>query len=427
MFRFRACVGASFVVALILTLLPTGQGLAHGQPEYTPEVQAAALIRPAIVYIETAFGGYVADSASSTPSSDEYSAPALRCTGFVVTSDGYIATAAHCLEPNPDWQPGGTRDNAGAERQILVSGAGQTGDTVSAVPARVVNSRPLGAGDVALLKVEVNDLPSAELSRDPTPQVGTAILSVGYPGSTGQVTDFSLEPTSKSGSISATKTQGTQPVIEVSAPMSKGMSGGPTVNLEGQVIGINSFAPKGEVQPFNYIVPVSGVTELLKGEGIEAKPSPADNAYRSGLTDYYNGNYTDAIGDFDTALALSPNYPGAFDMRTDSVKLREQYGDSTSSSLTPWMWLAGGVVVAALVAGAIVYYLRTRRSEAPLPAPAGSWQGEQPPAASNAAPTRSPSGGSASSAPSGNENYCKNCGLALAPDQRFCPRCGKPQ
>ena len=234
-----------------------------------------------------------------------------------------------------------------------MSGAGQRGKDVTPLPARVLDVRPLGEGDVALLKVELGGklIPAAELSADAAPQVGDPILAVGYPASTDDVTDFSLDPTVKSGTVSATETVETQPIFQVSAPMTQGMSGGPTVDLEGRVIGVNSFSPAGEDQAFNYISPVQGLKELLARNGVVPELSPADAAYRSGLDNYFEGNYTDAIANFDNALALSPQYPGAFEMRTDAVRLRAEVGDAGSGGPKPWMFVLAFVVIAALIGG----------------------------------------------------------------------------
>ncbi|MFF0284338.1 trypsin-like peptidase domain-containing protein [Rhodococcus aetherivorans] len=398
----------------------------HAQPPDTPEVRAAATIRPSIVYIEAWFGGFTLDSAGRVVAGERSSAVSQRCTGFVVRQDGYIGTAAHCLYPPSS--PGSVPSTQPSPA-VFVLGAGQEGNNVKPVPARIVDSRPFNEGDVALLKVELQDLPSAEIASDPDLQAGTPILTVGYPSSTDVATDFSLEPTSKFGTVSAAKELNTQTVYEVSAPMSKGMSGGPAVDLEGRVVGINSYIIAGESQPFNYIVPASGISELLASAGIEPELSAADKAYRAGLDNYYSGNYSDAIENFDTALTQSPSYPGAFELRRDSVRLREQFGGGESSFL-PWILVAAGVVVAGLIAAGIVVFVRVRRRDQLAPAPAGAWQGHPPspsappPAAGGSQQNASPVNGPSQGAP---DARCNNCGFDLAPGQRYCPRCGKPQ
>ena len=52
------------------------------------------------------------------------------------------------------------------------------------MPANVVDFRPLGKGDVALLKVDKHNLPSSELATDADVSIGTSVLAVGFPEST---------------------------------------------------------------------------------------------------------------------------------------------------------------------------------------------------------------------------------------------------
>lgn len=104
-----------------------------------------------------------------------------------------------------NWRLEGEAKDSPLERQVFmqrgVAAGGKT--TGEVVPARVVDFRPLSQGDVALLKVETSDLPSVELAPATDIQIGTRVLSIGYPGSTDEVTDASFEPTNKDGQISA--------------------------------------------------------------------------------------------------------------------------------------------------------------------------------------------------------------------------------
>lgn len=420
------------VSTLTMALGLVGSGGAMAQPAGTPETKAAAVIRPAIVYLET------------TVTASGFQAVA-RCTGFVVNSDGYIATAGHCVDAG--YHAGDIAQASGVDTStvlaeidqtgisVSVLGAGQSGEDVKPIPASVLDVRPLGEGDVALLKVEAENLPSAELSDGSDPAVGTPVLAVGYPQSTDEVTDFTLEPTAKSGTISAIKSVDKAPVYEVSAAMSKGMSGGPTVDLEGRVLGVNSFAPADEEQAFNYIAPVSGLLELLAGAGVEPGLSPADASYRAGVDSYYAGDYSAAVENFDSALGLSPSYPNAFEMRTESVRQREEFGDKTSRGFQPWMFIVIGVVIVGLATAGLIYYLRTHGSggsDAELPGgamPAGSAPPPAPPMGGAAPPTApAPAAGATTATmPQDTGTHCNNCGFTLSPGQTFCGRCGKSQ
>ncbi|KUI26114.1 hypothetical protein AU195_14150 [Mycobacterium sp. IS-1496] len=453
---------------LAVTALVAGPSLvcpagAAAQPDGGSNSRAADLITPAIVYIETRVTGTVVDPQQQQQIND--GAPfqsTLRCTGFAITSDGYIGTAGHCVDPEENrkaivisaaeqlsggdvtrasleelgadqWIVEGKVPGAGPDQEIVVSGAGQR-EKVEPIPARVVTFRPLGQGDVALLKVELDNqaIPTAQLALDTTPQVGDEVLAVGYPESTAGVTDYSLEPTVKSGTISAKQTWKTQPLFQVSAPMTKGMSGGPTVDQDGRVLGVNSFMPSNEDQPFNFITPVSGFNELLGQANVTPKLSPADEAYREGLDNFEAGKYSEAIDNFGTALAISGDYPGARDKQREAVRLRAERGDASSGPPT-WLLLLLGLGALAVVGGGVLAFVLMRRNREPALAGVGPSPHQQyAPSGGGSAgrpPTPAPPPGPAPSAPSldSGQNACKNCGFGMDPGIRFCPRCGKPQ
>ena len=244
-------------------------------------------------------------------------------------------------------------DSADRGPEISVSLLYGTGTTVAGkVPASVVDFRSLGKGDVALLKVDKHNLPSSELATDADVSIGTSVLAVGFPESTQNITGPSLDPTNKSGKVSKKSSMGSAPEYEVDAAVTDGMSGGPTVELNGKVIGVNSFGPVGEPQPFNFIAPADSLAAILASKGVKPTLGPADVLYRKGLGHYYSGHYTEAIDEFDQTLAMSPDYPGLLNLKTSAVNLRQQYGDVTALSGAKLLWYIVGSVVLVLAAGA---------------------------------------------------------------------------
>lgn len=461
MTHLRRLGGVLAVTAMVGGFSAGPSAVAGADPSDNPEIRAGDLITPAVVYIDAKISGTVVDTEQQRLNNGAPYEESLRCTGFALSSDGYIGTAGHCVDPDENrkaivlsaakqlsggtvtaddlrrlganqWTIEGRVAGTGPDQEIMVSGAGQRGE-VTPIPARVVTFRPLGQGDVALLKVELNGrlIPSAELALDSQPQVGDEILSVGYPASTEAVTDFSLTPTVKSGTVSAKQTWKTQPLFQVSAAMTKGMSGGPTVDMDGKVIGVNSFMPSNEDQPFNFISPVSGFKELLGQAGVKPELSAADNAYRDGLDNLAQGKFTDAINKFDTTLALSQQYPGALDKRTEAVRLRAERGDA-SSGPPAWLLVVAGLAVVLVVAGGVAAFLMMRRNREPALAggmPMPSPQTAAPPKPHRPTPPPSAPSTTAPTAPSpgGSQSNCKNCGFGMDAGVGFCPRCGKPQ
>jgi S1-C subfamily serine protease len=88
------------------------------------------------------------------------------------------------------------------------------------------------------------------------PEVGEHVLTIGSP--------LGLEQSVSEGLVSAFRqVRGRGEFIQISAPISPGSSGGPVVNLQGQVIGVASFQIKG--QNINFAVPGSRVLALPNG------------------------------------------------------------------------------------------------------------------------------------------------------------------
>ena len=467
--------------AAALAVLVGSPGVAFaddGRPHVNPEERAAAMIRPAVMYLVGQGHGQVRlpngqilsqfGAGSNMPFLATWS-----CTGFVVNPDGWAATAGHCVDPLiasdlilkraageyvnqfPDapesrdpntaleWLQKNARvegDTADRGPEISLMLLYGTGTKVAAkMPANVVDFRPLGKGDVALLKVEKHNLPSSELATDADVSIGTSLLAVGYPETTGRITDPSLDPTNKSGKVSRKSTMGSIPEYEIDAALSEGMSGGPTIELDGKVIGLNSSGPVGESQAFNFVSPADGLDAILASKGVKATLGPADVSYRKGLNNYYSGHYTDAIDDFDQTLSMAPDYPGLVDLKTSAVNLRQQYGDVSVFSGANLVWyIVGGVGLVLAAAAALTFMVV--RSRWPLfssPEPAGSQPVSGEPGAAtesaSAQPAESvdtgavqPVGAVATQQSSATEpHFCSSCGAEHHPSERFCPNCGK--
>ncbi|MEX0650531.1 MAG: hypothetical protein WD186_00705, partial [Actinomycetota bacterium] len=182
------------------------------------------------------------------------------------------------------------------------------------------------------------------------------------------MTDASYEPTFKDGQINSKKTRegGLLPVYEMSAALSGGMSGGPTVDLSANVVGVNSFNIVGETEAFNFITPSSLVTEMLARNGVEAQLGPIDEAYRAGLAAYYSGDYQTAVDKFTEVLGLSPTHQQAQEFKVLATKEAANDPQSAEPSGSgggfPVVPVAGAVAVLVVLAGA--FMLRSRRRPA---------------------------------------------------------------
>lgn len=149
-------------------------------------------------------------------------------SGVIVDSSGYIMTNAHVVE--------------GAQR-IRVALPLPMGDSSGLVPLgkrRVVEARLLGQhkeSDLALLKIDEKDLPTLVLVSQPRPRVGELVFAIGSPEG--------LQNSVTMGVVSALARQAdpNKPLtyIQTDAPINPGNSGGPLVDMNGAVVGINTF------------------------------------------------------------------------------------------------------------------------------------------------------------------------------------------
>jgi serine protease Do len=149
-------------------------------------------------------------------------------SGVIIDSNGYIMTNAHVVE--------------GAQR-IRVALPLPMGDSAGQVPIgkrRILEAKLLGQHketDLALLKIEETDLPTLPLLSQQRPQVGQLVFAIGSPEG--------LQNSVTMGVVSAVARQADpeKPLtyIQTDAPINPGNSGGPLVDMNGSVLGINTF------------------------------------------------------------------------------------------------------------------------------------------------------------------------------------------
>lgn len=161
-------------------------------------------------------------------------------SGFVITPDGYVVTNNHVID-------GATK--------IQVS----FDNDETKYDAKLVGTDP--RTDVALIKIESNKtFPTVKLA-DKEPRVGDWALAVGNP--------FGLGGTVTAGIVSALARDigsGPYDYLQIDAAVNRGNSGGPTVNLDGDVIGVNTaiFSPSGGNVGIAFAVPAKTVKEVVK-------------------------------------------------------------------------------------------------------------------------------------------------------------------
>ena len=167
-------------------------------------------------------------------------------SGFFISADGYAITNNHVVEK---------------AEQVEI-----TADDSKTYTAKVIGTDP--RTDLALIKVEGrSDFPFVRLA-DHSPRIGDWVIAVGNP--------FGLGGTVTAGIVSARgRDIGAGPYddfIQIDAPVNKGNSGGPTFDVDGNVIGVNTaiFSPSGGSVGIAFAIPaetVRSVVDQLKDKG----------------------------------------------------------------------------------------------------------------------------------------------------------------
>ena len=167
-------------------------------------------------------------------------------SGFIISSDGYVISNNHVVKDADE---------------IIV----RLSDRREFV-AEVVGTDD--RSDMALLKIEAEDLPVVKLGTGYVLQVGEWVLAIGSP--------FGFEHSATAGIVSAKgrslPSENYVPFIQTDVAINPGNSGGPLFNLNGEVVGVNSqiFSRTGGFMGLSFAIPISvamNVVDQLRAKG----------------------------------------------------------------------------------------------------------------------------------------------------------------
>ena len=222
-------------------------------------------------------------------------------SGFIITADGYVMTNNHVVEA--------------AERITVALKDGRR------FGAEVVGTDP--TTDIAVIKIDGEGLPTASLGSSAEVRVGEWVLAVGNPGFVrmGQAGD--LDYTVTAGIVSALGRSlalinrslqadpeftgnpafAIEDFIQTDAVINSGNSGGPLVNLRGQVIGVNAaiVSRTGVYQGYGFAIPIDLAHRVME-----------DLVAHGRVRRAYLGISIEPIGEADAEYLGLPEVAGAF-------------------------------------------------------------------------------------------------------------------
>jgi serine protease Do len=230
--RVVATFGAAAMFALLGTFPQAGRAQARELPDFADLVER---VGPAVVNIRTS--DRAAEGARAGARRGEAS-------GFIISADGFVLTNTHVV-------------NGAAEVSVTLTDKREFKATIVGADERT---------DVALLKLEASGLPVMRIGDAARLRVGEWVVAIGSP--------FGLDNTVTAGIVSAKQRDigSDTPLIQTDVVVNPGNSGGPLINIRGEVVGINSMGlgRQGTYIGVSFAIPIDEamrVVEQLKATG----------------------------------------------------------------------------------------------------------------------------------------------------------------
>ena len=206
------------------------------------------------------------------------SSSAVAGTGFIITSDGYIMTNYHVIEP-------------AYENNYKITVLFKDGTSYDASVTGFEED-----SDVAVLKIDANDLSPVSIGNSDNIAVGDSVFAIGHP--LGEL-DFSMTSGRVSAldrSITADRNSAPINMFQFDAAINSGNSGGPVFNESGEVIGIaTAKVGSSGVEGLGFAIPINDAAdianELITKGYVSGKAYlgvDIDTRYTSVYAQYYN-------------------------------------------------------------------------------------------------------------------------------------------
>ncbi|WP_273444412.1 S1C family serine protease [Neolewinella agarilytica] len=206
---------------------------------------AARVATPTVVHITAHNGGRRREAVKALFNRGDDDEPMIaggEGSGVIYTSNGYLITNNHVVE---------------TATEIIVT----TTDRRT-FPASMVGADP--KSDLAVLKIEANDLPFLELADSDAAEPGQWVLAVGSPlGLTSTVTAGIVSAKGRSIQLFP-ELDAIESFLQTDAAVNPGNSGGPLVTADGKLLGINTAIASrtGRFQGYSFAIPINLVRRI---------------------------------------------------------------------------------------------------------------------------------------------------------------------
>jgi S1-C subfamily serine protease len=427
--RLAAVAAVAAVIGGLSLVNPLTHASAYGASPADTSAnlrQAGTIAKPSVVLVQVEESAYVKDDrygnttydqTNSAGGVDPFTATFIG-TGFFISSDGYIVTAAHLAAPSADDILADINIQYLAEDAVVVGNCGATDQpcidafttqneqdyllhstliqektTITvftqnmtsvdqALPGELKSSSPMGQRDTAVIKVSTTNAPVLLMGDSSTVQDSDPISIMGYPSTafTSSNLQGELTPTLTTGAVTAHKTGGGGNfqglangvnVLQTDTMSTHGNSGGPAIDSNGKVIGIVSYGDPSSTNT-GFLITSNDVRDVIKQAAATNVLGPIDNLWRQGLTDYNGSHYKAAAPIFHNCAELNPMQVGCVSyeqLATAKFSKDVPISPPSSGSGMTIIFIIIGVVVVAGVVLAIV--LMKRRSPGAAIATAG--------------------------------------------------------
>jgi serine protease Do len=368
--------------------------VAHAQP--TPQQKVAMEAKPSVVRV---WGAYIATYELGGEKVQQ--AIGGTGTGWFMTPDGYVATNAHVVSDIHDGDEAAKKTlykmllaeiQKAYSKEIARMSDAQIQNLLDAIklvdlekrayivlpngdqlPYEIKSYGKPGSGrDAAIIKVKTENAPTLPIGDSAKVNVADPIVVIGYPG----VADMKVLLDEKSqlqasvtdGGISSLKRASSgEQILQISAPITHGNSGGPALDMKGNVVGLATFGNENEVQGFNFLVASSTLMDMIKDAKIEPKESETKKAWNKGLEHFWADEYTAAINQFQEVETLFPQHDEAQNFIIQANRAKKEGKEKKPPESNGGA--IAGLVIGGLFVVAIVGVVISRRGKSGAPRP----------------------------------------------------------